>query len=389
MGRCIPPRLGALIYLSSSEIFSIQSAPHATSLTKHLHHCSGTTTSLYAAHHRRRAVSKSGFGVDSGCMQHMQLSHDTCSLDDAIPVTAQGLLDGTCNGNGDITASNCALPAEQAPSLGNLVSQALVFKTCLLITRNFQSHSYVLLTLILCRGLIVISCIVSSVVCRSGPNRRISLRFCAINATGRVRDELLTQSLRRADRRSSSPVARPTRPSAGCPRRLCAQRGPSCCRSPHGQSPCFWAQKTTQQRVIGRRKSGRRGTARCGAGDGMQYHLPRAVRAVCGNAGRLLPVLPASVHAQHGVEEPRHGGDEAEGEDGAPDVAISPAPRETPDPSVPQATTATTQLRTKLGFPHDLHPNEPLGQAARGRGAGGRWGRTNVHSSGVQRRRST
>lgn len=92
-------------------------------------------------------------------------------------------------------------------------------------------------------------------------------------------------------------------------------------------------------------KWGRRGTARRGAGGGMRYNLPRApIRG----AGRLLPVLEASVHAQEGVEEPRHGGKEGEGEDGAPDVAPAGAPRETPGPGVPQATAPATQLRAQL-----------------------------------------
>lgn len=93
-------------------------------------------------------------------------------------------------------------------------------------------------------------------------------------------------------------------------------------------------------------------------------HLPLAVAR--GGDSRLFPVPPGSVHAQGGVEEPRHGGDETEGEDGAPDVANSGAPCETPDPGVPQATTPTGQLGTELASLHVIHPQWPLGARSHG-----------------------
>lgn len=61
-------------------------------------------------------------------------------------------------------------------------------------------------------------------------------------------------------------------------------------------------------------------------------------------AGAVLSVAEGPVHAKGGVEEPRHGGDEAEGEDGAPNVAPVGAPGEPPDPGVPEAAAIWTQL---------------------------------------------
>lgn len=70
-----------------------------------------------------------------------------------------------------------------------------------------------------------------------------------------------------------------------------------------------------------------------------------------GGAAAVLSVSDDPVHAEGGTEEPRHGGDEAEGEDGAPDVAPVGAPSKSPDKGVPGAAAIGAQLpRSQLGL---------------------------------------
>lgn len=73
----------------------------------------------------------------------------------------------------------------------------------------------------------------------------------------------------------------------------------------------------------------------------MRCHLPRIG---VGAAAAVLSVAEGPVHTEDDVEEPCHGGDEAEAEDGAPDVAPAGAPREPPDKVVPGAAATGAQL---------------------------------------------
>lgn len=66
-----------------------------------------------------------------------------------------------------------------------------------------------------------------------------------------------------------------------------------------------------------------------------------------GRSPVIPPIAEGPVHAQYGAGEPQHGGEEGEGEDGAPDVAPAITPREHPEEPVPRPTALGAQLSRK------------------------------------------
>lgn len=120
----------------------------------------------------------------------------------------------------------------------------------------------------------------------------------------------------------------------------------------------------------------------------MRCHLPRVGG---GGGAAVVSVAEGPVHAEGDVEEPCHGGDEAEGEDGAPDVAPVGAPAEPPDPVVPEAAAAGAQLPQRVSsdsfrdLPASWSPNGV--ECPKGHVSGDE--RINVHSLGAQTPRST